>query len=106
MPRNKNSHIEICPFCRSENVLPFEDDTKDQSDLPVIVIILTALSVLALYFAFVVTSYMYFPLVVFIAIILTTRVVNRQERSQRKKIVAVNKEFICLSCNKSFSRSD
>ena len=106
MIRNKNDHIIICPFCRSENVLPFEDDNKDPSDLPVIIIILTALFVLALYFAFVVTSYMYFPVVVFIGIILTTRVVNKTEKSRRKKHIAVNREYICLSCNNSFSRSE
>jgi|GEM_PF-1117487 len=106
MVSNKNGKIDVCPFCRSENVLPFEDDNKDPSDLPVIIIILTALFVLALYFAFVVTSYMYFPVVVFIAIILTTRVVNRTEKSRRKKHVAKNRDFICLSCNNNFSRSE
>ncbi len=102
----EKGRIDVCPFCRSENILPFEDDRKDQSDLPVVIIILTALCVLALYFAFVVTSYMYFPFVVFIAIILTTRVVNRTEKSRRKKNISVNRDFICLSCNNSFRRSE
>ena len=106
MVTNKIGQINICPYCRSENVLPFEDDNKISSDLPVIITILTALFILALYFAFVVTSYMYFPVVVFIAIILATRVVNRTEKSRRKKHVAVNKDYICLSCNNSFSRSE
>ena len=106
MPWNKDKQIDICPFCRSENVLPFEDDNKELSELPVLIIILTALSVLALYFAFVVTSYMYFPVVVFIAIILTTRIVNRTEKKGRNKIVAANRDFICLSCNNSFNNSN
>ena len=106
MARNESGIVDRCPYCRSENVLPFEDDSKDQSDLPVIIIILTALALLALYFAFVLTSYMYFPVVVFIAIILTTRVVNRQEKNKKQKIVKVEGEFICLNCNDSFSRAE
>ena len=103
MTQNKNGIVDICPYCRSENILPFEDDSKEQSDLPVLIIILTALTLLALYFAFVITSYMYFPVVVFIAIILTTRVVNRQEKSRKPKII--KGDFICLNCNTSYSRS-
>ena len=94
-----------CPYCRSHNILPYEDDSGEQSDLPVIIIILTALFLLALYFAFVLTSYMYFPVVVFIAIILTTRVINRQER-RKKETVKVKGEYICLNCDSSFVRSD
>jgi len=106
MALNKNRQIDKCPFCRSENILPFEDDNEEQSDLPVIIIILTALIILALYLAFVVTSYMYFPIVVFIAIILTTRVVNRTEKRGKNKITVVNRDFICLSCNNSFRRPE
>ncbi len=106
MARNKSGIVDVCPYCSSENVLPFEDDSREQSDLPVVIIILTALAILALYFAFVLTSYMYFPLVVFIAIILTTRVINRQDKSGKQMIIKAKGEFICLNCNTSFSRSE
>ncbi|MCK4888308.1 MAG: hypothetical protein KAS21_00375 [Candidatus Aminicenantes bacterium] len=96
----------LCPFCGSANILPFEDDSGTDSDLPVFIIILTALIVVALYLAFVVASYMYFPVVVFIAIIISTRVINRQEKKPQRKILSIDRDFICLSCNSNFNRAD
>lgn len=99
------SKNDLCPFCGSSNILPFEDDSGSESDLPVFIIILTALTVIALYLAFVVASYMYFPVVVFIAIIVSTRIINRQEKKPERKPLA-NKDFICLSCNNNFNRTN
>ena len=105
MGENRGRGPVACPYCRSDNTLPFEEESQAGSDLSVLITILTALSVLALYFAFVVTSYLYFPLVVFIAIIVTTRLINRQERKGGIAKKKVNREFICLGCNTSFSDS-
>ncbi len=97
---------DLCPFCGSANILPFEDDSASDSDLPVFIVILTALIVVALYLAFVVASYMYFPVVVFIAIIISTRIINRQEKKPQRKILPAGRDFICLSCNSDFKRTD
>lgn len=98
----ENSNHGVCPFCGSENTLPFEDDSGSDGDLPVLIIILTALIIIAVYLALVVTSYMYFPIVVFAAIIITTRLVNRQEKTRKRKPLSGAGEFICLSCNRSY----
>jgi len=103
LPLDRN--VNLCPNCGSDNVLPHEDDSVGVGELPVLIIILTALSVVALYLAFVVTSYMYFPLVVFIAIIITTKMINRQEKKQPRNFKSDNRDFICLNCNNSFRRS-
>ncbi len=97
---------DLCPFCGSTNVLPFEDDSENESDLPVFMIILIALAVVGLYLAFVVASYMYFPVIVFIAIIISTRIINRQEKKPQKKLLHHSRDFICLSCNSNFNRTD
>lgn len=100
-----NYNHRVCPFCGSDNILPFEDDSGRDSDLPVLIIILTALILIALYLALVVTSYMYFPIVVFIAIILSTRLVNRHENTRKRKHLSGSRDFICLSCNSSYKES-
>ena len=58
-----------CPFCYSENVLPFEDDSKknDTDSLPLILI--SALILVVGYFVFIISTYLFLPLVVFIAIV-------------------------------------
>ena len=94
-----------CPNCGSGNVLPFEDDSGNSDELPVIILILTALSLIALYLAFVVTSYLYFPIVVIIAVIITSRIVNRQERKRHIRTGHKKKDFLCLTCDKGFSDS-
>jgi len=96
---------DLCPFCGSANILPFEDDSGNDNDLPVLVIILTALTVVALYLAFVVASYMYFPVVVFIAIIISTRIINRQEKKPERELLSARRDFICLSCNNNFNKT-
>lgn len=100
-----NYNHSVCPFCGSDNILPFEDDSGSDNDLPVLIIILTALILIALYLALVVTSYMYFPVVVFIAIIFSTRLVNRHENIQKRKPHSGSRDFICLSCNSNYKES-
>lgn len=94
--------MSLCPYCGSHNVLPFEEESGENRDLPVVLTLLTALGLLALYFAFVVTSYLYFPVVVFMGIIISTKIVNRRENAGRKNKRETEKDFICLSCNRDF----
>jgi len=91
-----------CIYCGSENTLPFEEEHKVKSDPSLLIIMITALSLLAVYFAFIITSYLYFPIIVFIAIIISTRIINR--KAKKKTSVESEKNFICLSCNRTFSR--
>ncbi len=100
--KNSNNHRNECPYCGSDNILPYEDDSIKSSDLSVTMIITTALSIVALYLAFVVTSYLYFPVVVFIGIIISTRIINKKERGPGKRTDSGGGNYICLNCNNSF----
>lgn len=91
-----------CIYCGSENTLPFEEEHEIKSDPSLIIIIIAALSLLAVYFAFIITSYLYFPVIVFIAIIISSKIVSRKEK--KKTHIVSEKNFICLSCNRNFSR--
>lgn len=91
-----------CTHCGSENTLPFEEECEKKSDPSLIIIIIAALSLLAAYFAFIVTSYLYFPVIVFIGIVISSKIINRKER--KKTRIERKKNFVCLSCNRNFSR--
>lgn len=101
---NRDS-IPDCILCGSDNVLPFEDDSPAQSDTTLFLVILSAVLVIMGYILFVISSYLFFPLVVFVAIIVTTRLINKQYVDQAKKaLLAVPKDYICLDCNGFFKK--
>lgn len=95
-----------CPHCESENTLPFESDELQQEDSSIFFIMLTAFVLIAGYLAFVLASYLLFPLVVFTAIIVTTRVINKkQSRKREHSAVMSPKDYLCLDCSRFFKNT-
>jgi hypothetical protein len=92
-----------CPHCGSGNVLPFEEEERPGSDPTLFIIILLAVALLTGYFLFVISFYLTFPLVVFVAIIISTKLINRQER-QVKVETHVERDYMCLDCSAFFRK--
>jgi hypothetical protein len=90
-----------CPHCGSLNVLPFEDEESHKSDPTLFIVLLTAFLLIAGYLIFVISSYIFFPAVVFIAIIVTTRAVNRREK-QPKAEKEIERDYMCVDCGAFF----
>lgn len=92
---------KYCPYCSSDNVLPFEDEGDYKRTYSFYIIILSALVLIIGYLIFLFSSYIFFPVVVFIAIIITTKTINKRER-EKKKVIQIEKQYICLNCNSNF----
>ena len=93
---------KTCPNCGSDDILPFESEDDYKDDYSLTIIFLAALLVTGAYFLFVVSSYIYFPFVLFIFIIAAAKMVNRREK-QRKKQQDRKRDYICLECSSSFN---
>jgi predicted membrane protein len=90
-----------CIHCGSPNVLPFEDDAPYKGDDTLFLVILSAMLVITGYILFVLSTYLMFPIVVFLAIILITRIINKHHR-ERKVEVTKEHDYVCLDCGKFF----
>jgi hypothetical protein len=91
----------VCPRCDSEAVLPFEDEETTQTDTTLFFVILSAFLVLTGYFLFMISTYVFFPVVVFISIIVTTRMLNRKEK-HRKAMRDIERNYMCTDCGEFF----
>ncbi len=93
-----------CILCGSDNVLPFEDDTPAHSET-LFLSILTAILIILGYILFMISSYIFFPLVVFAGIIVVTRWINKYNKEKaRKASILEIKEYVCLDCNGFFKK--
>ncbi len=92
---------KCCPQCGSEDILPFESEEDYKEDYSPAVVLLSALLVITGYLFFVVSSYLYFPMFIFIFIIFAAILINRREK-QRKRAEAIEKDYICLECDNNF----
>jgi hypothetical protein len=92
-----------CPHCGSGNVLPFEDEENTGSDPTLFIIILLAVALLTGYFLFMISSYLTFPLVVFVAIIISTKLINRQQKQQKVE-KHVEWDYMCVDCGGFFRK--
>lgn len=90
-----------CPHCGSDDILPHETEEGYKDDYSLFIIILAALLLIVGYFLFVVSSYIYFPAFIFIAVFVSALFINRSEK-QQKKAAEVEKDYICLNCDKNF----
>ncbi len=98
-----NNSVKLCPFCKSDNILPFEEENKYEGDPPISIIVFTALGILAVYVSFVIASYLFFPVVVFVLIIVATRILNKTEKHKQRNPNSDGKKYLCLNCDRSFN---
>jgi len=99
-----NSHFyPPCPYCGSDNVLPFEDEDRPRSDATIFIIIVSALGLIIGYFLFMVSSYLTFPLVVFAAIIISTKLINKRDR-EKKVEEHIVRDYMCVDCSGFFRK--
>ena len=94
---------KTCPFCFSHNILPFEQENDYKKDHTFPIIFISALVLIAGYFLFLFSVYLFFPFVVFISIIISTRFIDKKQKDKKKNIQngEVN-QYVCLTCNNSF----
>ena len=90
-----------CTHCGSENVLPFEDEEGHKSNTTFFIVLLTTVLIIAGYFLLMISSYLYFPAVLFIAIIVITRVINPRDKEENAG-EPVEKDYMCLDCSGFF----
>ena len=98
-----NHSYPPCPYCGSDNVLPFEDEERSQNDATLFIIIVLALALIIGYILFMISSYLTFPLIVFVGIIISTKLINRQER-ERKVEKQIVRDYMCLDCSGFFRK--
>jgi hypothetical protein len=91
----------VCPYCGADDVLPFESEETHESDPSFFIVLITAVVLIGGYFLFVVSSYIYFPVAIFIFTIISAKLVKRGEE-QRKKETSVERDYMCIECGRSF----
>lgn len=92
-----------CPHCGSVDVLPFEDEEAHRSDATLFIVFLSAFLLIAGYLIFMISSYIFFPAVVFLSIIITTRMLNRREKEQ-KAMENIKRNYMCVDCGVFFKK--
>ena len=90
-----------CPYCGADDVLPFESEEDYKDDYSFFIVFLAAILLIAGYFLFVISTYLYFPIALFILIMVSAIVVKRKEE-QQKKTETVEKDYMCVECGNSF----
>jgi hypothetical protein len=98
-----NHSYPPCPYCGSDNVLPFEDEEQSRSDPTLFIIIVVALALIIGYFLFMISSYLTFPLIVFVAIIISTKLINKQDR-EKKVENHIERDYMCIDCSGFFRK--
>jgi hypothetical protein len=96
-----NHSYPPCPYCGSDNVLPFEDEERPQSDPTIFIIIVLALGLIIGYFLFMISSYLTFPLIVFVSIIISTKLINKRERGKKVE-KHIERDYMCVDCSGFF----
>jgi uncharacterized membrane protein YfcA len=91
-----------CPECGSDDALPFEEENRNTGDPSMWIVVVSALIILGGYFLFALSSYLYFPLFVFILIVVVTRAVNRSEGRRKKKRRTKPQDYMCVDCGAFF----
>ncbi len=94
-----------CTRCGSTDVLPFEDDTPVKDDSTLFFILLSIALLIVGYVLFIVSSFFLFPLAVFIAIFIITRIINTHLADKKKRdTVGKIQDYVCLDCGGFFKK--
>jgi len=95
---------KLCPYCQSDNTLPFEEENGGKGSDSLIIIIFAAVLLIGGYFFFVISSYLFFPFVVFGLIIISTKIINKRDRDRKKTdlLPKEKKHYLCLDCSNNF----
>ncbi|MCP4147138.1 MAG: hypothetical protein GY757_05255 [bacterium] len=93
--------MKTCPYCGADDLLPFESDEEPGIDYSFLVILLSAFLVFLGYFVFVISSYIYFPVAIFIFIIISAKVINRNDE-RKKKEATIERDYLCAECGGEF----
>lgn len=97
----------MCPLCGSLNTLPYEEESEHNFEISLTMIIVSGLLLIGLYLAIIVTSYIFYPLVVFAGIIIASKIVNKNRNVGKKGDIEIKETlFLCLNCNRSFKSSN
>ncbi|NIM15156.1 MAG: hypothetical protein GTO45_24595 [Candidatus Aminicenantes bacterium] len=67
------------------------------------IVFLSAFLSITGYLIFMISSYIFFPAVVFLSIIITTRMLNRREK-QQKAMEDVERNYMCVDCGVFFKK--
>ena len=91
-----------CPYCMSDNVLPFEDGEETSHKDSFSVILLSALFLVLVYFIFLIFSYFNYPLMILITVAVVAFLLGRKEKKRPPVKQTPSKPFVCLECNSEF----
>ncbi len=92
-----------CPYCGSFDTLPFEEEQEHDFEVSLSLVIVLGLIIIGIYLAVIVTSYLYYPIVVFGGIIIASKFVNKSgSKKNTKRSVGKESDYICLNCNRNF----
>lgn len=99
-----NKEVRLCPYCQSDNTLPFEEENGGKGNDSLSIIIFAAVLLVGAYFFFVISSYLFFPFVVFGLIIISSKIINKRDRDRKKAdlLPQEKKYYICLDCSSNF----
>lgn len=98
----KNEKQIRCPFCRSDQVLPHEEENR-QPPHTMPVIFFSAFLILGFYFLFLLLSTLSFPIMVIILVALFSFYLRVKEKGRKKIKNLEEKNFMCLDCGRDFS---
>lgn len=93
--------LKKCPYCGADDILPFESEDDYTNDYSFLIILIAAIIVIGCYFLFVISTYLYFPIAIFIFTIVSAMIINRKEE-RRKKKKWVEKDYMCVECGETF----
>jgi len=98
-----NHSYPPCPHCGSDNVLPFEEEGRSGNDATFFVIIVLAVALIIGYFLFMISTYLTFPLIVFVAILISAKLINKQEGG-KKAAKHIERDYMCVDCSGFFRK--
>jgi len=92
-----------CPYCQSDNMLPFEEEVEGKPGESLWLIVLSGLLLIGIVFLVVISSVRYFPYVLALGLVLLAYLFNRQKkRKPRRRARPAPRDYVCLDCSRTF----